>query len=61
MESRVDDLFVNITQQIGGGCPGLLDAVFGFLARRTDFYYEMEPGDKMGFPPGVAQNMVRFQ
>ena len=57
-EAQRDDLFVNMTQSIGRGCPGLLDAVFGFLYRRTDFFYEMEPGDKMGFPPGQAQNMV---
>jgi len=35
-----------------------LDAVFGFLHRRTDFFYQMEPEDKMGFPPGVAESMV---
>ena len=28
------------------------------MQRRTDFFYEMEPGDKMGFPPGVAEKMV---
>ena len=38
----------------------MLDALFGFLHRRTDFFYEMEPGDKMGFPPGVAESMVSF-
>jgi hypothetical protein len=35
-----------------------LDSVYGFLQRRTDFYYEAEPGDKMGFPPGIAETMV---
>jgi len=35
-----------------------LDSVYGFLQRRTDFYYEAEPGDKMGFPPGIAESMV---
>ena len=58
LESQLDDLLVNMTSQIGKGCPGLLDQVFGFLHRRTDFYYEMEPEDKMGFPPGVAEQMV---
>ena len=58
MEAQLDDLLVNMTQQIGKGCPGLLDQVFGFLFRRTDFFYEMEPEDKMGFPPGVAEQMV---
>jgi N-terminal conserved domain of Nudc. len=35
-----------------------LDSVFGFLLRRTDFYYESEPGDKMGFRPGMTESMV---
>lgn len=45
---------MQITQRSGKGVDGLLSSVFGFLQRRTDFYYEAEPGDKMGFPPGVA-------
>ena len=58
LESQFDDLLVNMTSQIGKGCPGLLDQMFGFLHRRTDFFYEMEPEDKMGFPPGIAEQMV---
>ena len=58
MEQRNDDMLYAVTQQSANGCHGLLDAVFGFLSRRTDFYYQMEPGDKMGFPPGVAESMV---
>lgn len=58
LESQLDDLLVQMTSQIGKGCPGLLDQLFGFLMRRTDFYYEMEPEDKMGFPPGIAEQMV---
>jgi hypothetical protein len=50
-----------LTQSAGQGVHGLLDSVFGFLSRRTDFFYEMEPGDKMGFPPGVAESMVIYQ
>lgn len=39
--------------------PQFLDAVFSFLSRRTDFYVIMEhERAKMGFPPGVAENMV---
>lgn len=39
--------------------PQFLDAIFSFLARRTDFYVIMEHEKaKMGFPPGVAQEMV---
>lgn len=58
MEARNDDMLYAITQQTQNGVHGLLDAVFGFLARKTDFFYQMEPGDKMGFPPGVAESMV---
>ncbi len=36
-----------------GGIHGLFESMFSFLLRRTDFYYESDPGDKMGFPPGV--------
>ena len=43
-----------MTSEIGKGCPGILDAMFGFLYRKTDFFYLMEPGGKMGFPPGYA-------
>ena len=58
IEQRNDDMLFQITQLTANGVDGLLNAVFGFLQRRTDFYYEMEPGDKMGFPPGVAESMV---
>ena len=58
VDQRNDDLLFTITQQTGQGVDGLLNAVFGFLQRRTDFFYEMEPGDKMGFPPGVSESMV---
>lgn len=59
IDQRNDDLLFTITQQTGQGIDGLLNGVFGFLQRRTDFFYEMEPpGDKMGFPPGIAESMV---
>jgi len=60
MDQRNDDLLFTITQQTNQGVDGLLNAVFGFLQRRTDFFYEMEPGDKIGFPPGVAESMVKL-
>ena len=56
--ARIDDLLFAVTQQSKGGVHGLLDSVYGFLQRRTDFYYEALPGDKMGFPPQVAESMV---
>jgi hypothetical protein len=49
---------MTITQQAGNGIHGLLDSVFSFLQRRTDFFYEAEPGDKMGFPPQFAEGLV---
>uniref|UniRef100_A0A183SGN6 Nuclear migration protein nudC n=1 Tax=Schistocephalus solidus TaxID=70667 RepID=A0A183SGN6_SCHSO len=39
MEDALDGLFVNIAHQCPNGIQGLLEAFFGFLARRTDFYY----------------------
>jgi len=32
--------------------------MFSFLYRRTDFYYECDPGEKMGFPPGLNKKMI---
>ena len=59
LDQRNDDLLFALTQQTNQGIDGLLNALFGFLQRRTDFYYVMEPGDtKMGFPPGVPESMV---
>lgn len=57
-KNRIDDLLFAVTQQANQGVEGLLESVYGFLQRRTDFYYESEPGDKMGFPPGIAESMV---
>jgi hypothetical protein len=33
---------------------------FDFLARKTDFFYECDPGDKMGFPPGYNKQLVEI-
>jgi len=38
-----------------GGAVGLLDAVFGFLKRRTDFFVFAKEGDRVGFPPGRCE------
>lgn len=54
---RFDDFFMTIAKETGG-LEGLLGSLFSFLYRRTDFYYENEPGDKMGFPPGVNEKIV---
>ncbi|KAJ2946129.1 hypothetical protein O0L34_g5059 [Tuta absoluta] len=38
---------------------GFLSTIFNFLARRTDFYYvPKDPHENMGFPPGVAEELV---
>lgn len=52
--SRFDDFYFTIVKETGG-IEGLLHSMFNFLIRRTDFYYEADPGDKMGFPPGFSQ------
>eukprot|EP00743_Colponemidia_sp_Colp-15_P007770 GILK01008413.1.p1 GENE.GILK01008413.1~~GILK01008413.1.p1 ORF type:complete len:335 (-),score=55.48 GILK01008413.1:254-1198(-) len=52
-----DDLYLSIAQKHGGIQP-LLESFFSFLSRRTDFFHVMQEGDKMGFPPGVAEKMV---
>lgn len=54
---RFDNLLITIVNETGG-VEGLLHTLFGFMYRRTDFFYEMFPGEKMGFLPGEAENMV---
>ncbi|XP_002733276.1 nudC domain-containing protein 3-like [Saccoglossus kowalevskii] len=53
-----DNSLLGIIQHVGEIQP-FLDVVFNFLLRRTDFYRIMHNReDKMGFPPGVARQMV---
>jgi hypothetical protein len=54
---RFDNFLITIVNETGG-VEGLLHSLFSFLYRRTDFYYEMLPGEKMGFLPGEAERMV---
>ena len=54
---RFDQLYLTIAQG-AGGIEGLLNSFFSFMIRRTDFFYEADPGDKMGFPPGIAKKML---
>lgn len=55
---KFDDVFMGILQNLGRIEP-FLDAIFHFLARRTDFFRIMHtPTDKMGFPPGVSEKVV---
>lgn len=56
---RFDQFLITIVSETGG-VEGLLHALFNFLYRRTDFFYEMMPGEKMGFLPGEAERMVNL-
>ena len=56
--AKFDDVFLGILQHLGRIEP-FLEAMFFFLARRTDFFKLMHNReDKMGFPPGVAKQIV---
>lgn len=41
-----------------GGIEPLFDTLFSFLYRKTDYFHVMQPGDKMGFRAGVAQQIL---
>jgi hypothetical protein len=49
-DERFDAIFLNLGQQLEGGVPQMLDQLFGFLRRKTDFY--------SGGEPGAAKKMV---
>lgn len=56
--AKFDDVFMGMLQHCEQVEP-FLDAMFSFLARRTDFFRVMHSrDDKMGFPPGVAEKIV---
>lgn len=58
MSDRYDHALLGILQHVGN-IQDFLNVYFGFLYRKTDFYrLLMNPQDRLGFPPGVAQNMV---
>lgn len=55
---QYDNVLIGILQN-EGNISGFLDAVFGFLYRRTDYYRIMKSKtDKLGFPPGTALNLM---
>ena len=55
--AKFDQMFLTMVGESGGLNP-FLDCMFSFLQRRTDFYYEAEPGANMGFPPGYSEQLV---
>jgi len=55
---KFDAFFTEIGNECGGSMDKFIDAFMSFLLRRTDFFYEADPGDEMGFPPGVAESML---
>lgn len=52
-QNRFDEFYLTICKEVGG-IENLLKSFFDFLFRKTDFFYECNPGDKMGFPPGYS-------
>ncbi|ROL54049.1 NudC domain-containing protein 3 [Anabarilius grahami] len=58
MTELYDNALLGILQHVGN-IQNFLQVYFGFLYRKTDFYRLLNgPQDRMGFPPGVAENMV---
>ncbi|CAG9786296.1 unnamed protein product [Diatraea saccharalis] len=56
--TKYDDVLTNILVN-EKSILGFLSAIFNFLARRTDFYYVPDGQyENMGFPPGVAEELV---
>ncbi|XP_028043979.1 nudC domain-containing protein 3 [Bombyx mandarina] len=56
--SQYDDILSNILVN-EKSILGFLSAIFNFLARRTDFYYVPDGQyENIGFPPGVAEELV---
>ena len=58
-EDKFDDLYFNIMKETGG-VTGLINSLFSFLFRRTDFYYEGDPGVKIGSPSDTPSKLVIF-
>lgn len=56
--TKYDEVFTSILEN-EKSILGFLSAIFNFLARRTDFYYVHDgTHTEMGFPPGVAEELV---
>ena len=57
MAARFDDHFTMMARDLGG-CEAILDTVFGFLRRRTDFYKYAVPGSTGGLPSGMHEQLI---
>ncbi|XP_054854231.1 nudC domain-containing protein 3 [Eublepharis macularius] len=58
MTDMYDQALLGILQHVGN-VQEFLNILFGFLYRKTDFYrLLLQPGDRLGFPPGVAKTMA---
>ncbi|XP_014233110.1 nudC domain-containing protein 3 [Trichogramma pretiosum] len=57
MEERHDEMFMEILRD-EKNLSGFLDAFCGFLYRRTDFYVEATPETRVGYPPGIAEQIL---
>ncbi|XP_008203807.1 nudC domain-containing protein 3 isoform X2 [Nasonia vitripennis] len=57
MDPKHDPAFMEILRE-EKNIAGFLDSFFGFLYRCTDFYVEAPPDQRIGFPPGVAEQLV---
>jgi len=58
MQERYDQAFLGILQNEERIEP-FLDSVMSFLSRKTDFFRTLTEESQVGFPPGVAENMMR--
>jgi len=56
-QEEADAILIQLAQRSGGIEP-LLHSVFSFLKRKTDFYHVQRQGDRIGFPPGKAKQLV---
>lgn len=60
IQEQQDNLLMSLAQR-SGSLDGLLTTFFRFLHRNTDFYVvDPSPVRKVGFAPGQAESMVRF-
>lgn len=57
-DTRFDDLLNTVITEKGQGIYGFFEVMMSFLYRRTDFFYEMAPGENMGFFPSQAEAIV---